>query len=291
MELKNKFHSNAFVVLAEAQPPKGVDTSRIVAIATQVKEKADAFLIPDLHNAVMSMSALGVSTILKANEIETVMQITCRDRNRLALQAELLSAFSCGITNIMVAEGEDPRFGDHYEAKIVNDIDLLELLETTRMLQEGKDMAGNDLDGSPEFLVCSTVNPGANGSDQDIELERMNKKIEKGAQFFISPPLFDLDTISPFLDQAGQMKEKVIPTVLLLKSAGMARYIDRHYDYIQIPDAIISRIQKASNTLQESIQCAAEMVSIIKDAGFCGVLLSTVGWEDKLPELLDRIVM
>lgn len=291
MQLKNKLNSNEFIILAEMQPPKGVDASRMVTIATQVKDKVDAFLVPDLSNAVMSMSALGTSMILKAKGIETVMQITCRDRNRLALQAELLSAFACGINTIMVAEGENPRSGDHYEAKVVNDIDLLELIEATQRLQEGKDMAGNDLDGSPEFLVCSTINPGVNGNDLDIELERINNKIDKGAQFFITPPLFDLDTIDPFLKQASQMKKKIIPTVLLLKSAGMARYIDRHYDFIHIPDTIINRIQKASNTLQESVQCAEEMVSKIKDDGFCGVLLSTIGWEDKLPVLLERIVV
>ena len=150
-------------------------------------------------------------------------------------------------------------------------------------------MAGIDLAGSPEFLVGSTVNAGAKGRSPELELEEMNKKIEAGAQFFISPPLFDLSAIEPFIKRVDLNKTKIIPTVLLLKSLGMARYMARNVDHVYIPDSLIQRIQKAPEKVRECVQIASETVTTLKQEGFSGVLLSTIGWEHKLPEILEKI--
>jgi methylenetetrahydrofolate reductase (NADPH) len=289
MHLKRKFDTEEFAVLAELEPPKGVDVSGMVTHAMRVKGEVDAFVVPEMSNAVMRMSALGGAMILQDKGMETVMQVNCRDRNRIALQADLLAAYGCGITNVMAVTGEDPSFGDHFQARSVYDIDLLELLRTIRGLEQGKDMAGIELSGSPEFLVGSTVNAGAKGKSTELEIEEMNKKIEAGAQFFISPPLFDLSAIQPFMKRVEQNKIKIIPTVLLLKSLGMARYIMRNVDNVYIPDSLIDRIRKCSDKVRECTLIASEMITSLKKEGFSGVNIATIGWEHKLPEILDRI--
>jgi len=289
MNLKRKFDAGEFAVLAEMEPPKGVDVSTMLSNAMRVKGEVDAFVIPEMSNAVMRMSSLGGAMILQGKGMETVMQVNCRDRNRIALQADLLAANGCGITNVMAVAGEDPSFGDHYQARSVYDIDLLELLNAVRGLQDGKDMAGIELSGSPQFLVGSTVDAGAKGKSPELEIEEMNKKIEAGVQFFISPPLFDLSAIHPFMKRVDIQKTKIIPTVLLLKSLGMARYIIRNVDNVYISDSLIDRIQKSPDKVRECTQIASEMVTSLKKEGFSGVNLATLGWEHKLPEILERI--
>ncbi len=289
MHLKNKFDAGEFAILAEMEPPKGVDVSGMVANAQRVKGEVDAFVVPEMSNAVMRMSSLGGAMILQAKGMETVIQLNCRDRNRIALQADLLAAFGCGITNVMAVKGEDTSFGDHHQARSVYDIDLPELLRTITGLQQGKDMAGIDLSGSPQFLVGSTVDAGAKGKSPELVLEEMNKKIEAGAQFFITPPLFDLSAIQPFLKRIDPGKTKIIPTVLLLKSLGMARYMARNVDNVYISDSLITRIQKSADKVRECTLIASEMVATLKKEGFSGVLLSTIGWEQKLPQILERV--
>ena len=289
MNLKRKFDAGEFAVLAEMEPPKGVDVSTMLSNAMRVKGEVDAFVIPEMSNAVMRMSSLGGAMILQGKGMETVMQVNCRDRNRIALQADLLAANGCGITNVMAVTGEDPSYGDHYQARSVYDIDLLELLNAIRGLQDGKDMAGIELSGSPQFLVGSTVDAGAKGKSPELEIEEMNKKIEAGVQFFISPPLFDLSAIHPFMKRVDIQKTKIIPTVLLLKSLGMARYIMRNVEDVYVPDSLVNRIQKSPDKVRECTLIASEMVSLLKNEGFSGVHIATLGWEHKLPEILERI--
>jgi methylenetetrahydrofolate reductase (NADPH) len=288
MSLKEKLALQEFVVLAEMEPPKGVDVSGQVANAMRVKGKVDAFVVPEMSNAVMRMSSLGGCMVLANKGFETVLQLCCRDRNRLALQADLLAAAALGITNLMVVTGVDPSFGDHHRASSVYDIDLLELLGAVQQLQKGKDMAGVELKGAPQFCVGSMVNSGASGSLLDLELAEMNKKIDKGAQFFITPPVFDLQPLARFKKRVDDKNAKIIPTVLLLKSVGMARYIDRHMDNVSVPDNLIARIQKAPDKTRECVLIASELVSAIKDAGYQGVHIATLGWEDKLPNILGE---
>jgi 5,10-methylenetetrahydrofolate reductase len=289
MHLKNKIEAGEFVVLAEMEPPKGADISSMIKNARRVKEQVDAFLVPEMSNAVMRMSALGGAIALQQAGMETVMQICCRDRNRLALQADLLAASACGISTVMAVTGQDPRFGDHHEAKAVYDINLMELLEALKKLQAGKDMAGVDLKGSPRFLVGSTAQAQAKGESLETEIDLLNQKSDSGVRFFITPPVFDLGVLGPFLNRIDRNRVAVIPTVLLLKSAGMARYMARNVEYVTIPDSLINRIQSAPDKVRECIVIAAETIAALKAQGFSGVSVSTIGWEDKLPDILERI--
>jgi methylenetetrahydrofolate reductase (NADH) len=289
MSLKQKLETGAFAVLVEMEPPKGVDVSAMVANAQKVKGIVDAFVVPEMRNAVMRMSSLGCGMILQSKGMDVVIQVNCRDRNRLAIQADLLAANGCGIHNLMVVRGEDPSFGDHHQARAVHDIDLTELLGVIKGLQKGRDMAGIELKGAPEFLVGSTVSAGARDKSPELIREEMEQKRDAGAEFFVTPPLFDLSTIEPFLKRVNRSETKIIPTVLLLKSLGMARYISRNVSHTFIPDELIQRLQKAPDKVSECVRIAAEMVETLKGEGFCGVQLSTIGWEDKLPMILKGV--
>jgi methylenetetrahydrofolate reductase (NADPH) len=286
MGLESKFEANEFVILAEMDPPKGTDVTRMVENALRVKGKVDAFIVPEMGNAVMRMSALGGAMILQGKGMQTVMQVCCRDRNRLALQADLLSAGACGIETVMAVQGESPSYGDHHEARAVYDLDLMALFNAIKTLQAGKDMAGVDLAGAPKFLVGAAMNAGAKDSALDLEIDDMRRKIDAGVQFFILPPVFDLNAIEPFLSKARQLGTAIIPTVLLIKSLGMARYIARHMPQSYLPESMIKRIQGAPDKVQECLRIASETVAFVKREGYSGVVLSTMGWEDKLSDVL-----
>ena len=287
MTLKQKLEAGKFVVLGEFDPPKGTDFSTLLKNANLVKGRIDALVIPEMANAVMKASSLGGCAFLQTHGFETVFQICCRDRNRLALQADILSASALGVPSIMAVSGEDIRYGDHPQARDVYDLDVIQLLEILQNFQSGKDMMGVELAGKSEFCIGSAINAGAIGGALDIELENLQKITDLGVQFVITTPLFDLHRFQQFIKHVDTTKTAVIPTILLLKSAGMARYIDRNMKNIPIPSEMIRDIQKAPDKLRKCIDIAAELINSLKDMGMAGVMISTVGWEDKLPQVLD----
>ncbi|MBW1765588.1 MAG: methylenetetrahydrofolate reductase [Deltaproteobacteria bacterium] len=287
MPLLDKIKSGEFVVLGEFEPPKGADFSQLLKNANQVKGRLDALVVPEMANAVMKASSLGGCAFLQTQGFRTIFQICCRDRNRLALQADTLAAGALGIRNIMAVSGEDIRYGDHPQARTVNDLDLMELLETLKNFQSGKDMAGIELAGAPAFCTGSAINAGAIGGVLDIEIDNLKKMVDIGVQFVITTPVFDVHRFQQFVKRIDMTKVAVIPTVLLLKSAGMARYIDRNIKSITIPKTLIRDIQKAPDKLRQCIQISAELIDHFKEMGMAGVMISTVGWEDKLPQVLD----
>ncbi len=289
MTLQEKIASRKFVLLGEFEPPKGADFSRLLENANKVKGRMDALVIPEMANAVMKASSLGGCAFLKQNGFEAILQVCCRDRNRLALQADILSAAALGITDIMAVSGEDIRYGDHPQAREVYDVDLMQLLEILGRFQGGRDMAGIELSSAPRFCIGSTVNAGATGGALDIEIETLEKMVTAGIQFAVTTPIFDLHRFQQFIKRIDTERLAVIPTVLLLKSAGMARYIDRNIKTISIPPEMIRDIQKAPDKLKQCIQIAAELIYHLKEMGMAGVMISTVGWEDRLPQILDAI--
>jgi len=289
MTLQQKFDAGEFVTLAEMEPPKGVNLAEMIGHAKRVKERVTAFLIPEMNQAVMRMSALGGAMALQGQGMETIMQVCCRDRNRLALQGDLLAAGACGVRNIVVVGGEDPSYGDHHQARAVHDITPIDLLKALQTLQGGRDMAGVDLNGAPAFCVGSTTNAGAKGRSAELEAEDLAQRAAAGARFFITPPLFDLELIKPFMRRVDRQRTIIIPTVLLLKSLGMARYIERNMPHILLPPEIIDRVQRAPDKVRECVRIAIDLVSRIKAEGFRGVMLSTLGWEHKLPDIVEAI--
>ncbi|MBW2284406.1 MAG: methylenetetrahydrofolate reductase [Deltaproteobacteria bacterium] len=288
MLLKEKIKSGEFIVLAEFETPKGADFTPLLKHAEQIKGRLDALVIPEMANAVMKASSLGGCAYFQKQGIETVLQVCCRDRNRLALQADLLAAGALEIRNIMALSGEDIRFGDHPQAREVHDLNLLELLESIQKLQQGKDLAGIELRGTPQFCTGSTIDSGAPGGLLELELENLLKMIDYGVEYVVTKPVFDVRRFQEFVKRVDTSRVAVIPTVLLLKSAGMARYIDRNIRGISIPPEMIRGIQKAPDKVQECIRIAGEIISRLKEMGMAGVYISTVGWEDKLPQLMGE---
>ncbi len=288
MPLQEKIKSGNFVVLGEFEPPKGIDFSPFLRSANQVKGRIDALIVPEMGNAVLKASSLGGCAVLQEAGVETVFQVCCRDRNRLALQADLLSASALGIKNVVVTAGEDINFGDHPQARAVNDLDVMGLLETLQKLQMGKDLAGIELKGSPTYFVGSTIDTGTPGGLLEIELDNLKKKIDLGVEYIITNPVFDTRRFQQFVKRVDTTQVAIIPTVLLLKSAGMARYIDRNIKGTSIPSEIITSIQKAPDKVQECITIAAKIITQLKEMGMAGVLISTVGWEDRLPQILNE---
>ena len=257
MGLKQKIEAKEFVILAEMEPPKGADVSRMVNNAQKVKGMVDAFVVPEMSNAVMRMSSLGGAMILKSKGLETVMQLNCRDRNRLALQADLLAANGCGISSVMVVKGDDPGLGDHHQARGVYDIDLPELLAAIDGLQQGRDMAGIELSGAPEFLVGSTVEAGARDKSPELILDEMNGLIQGGTRFFITSPLFDMAAIEPVWKKVDRETTTVIPTVLLLvviAGAVMVWGLMGFYQIDQQERGVVLRFGKYLETVQPGLQ-------------------------------------
>lgn len=289
MRLKQKIEAGEFVVLAEMEPPKGVDVSAMVANAKRVKDGIDGFVVPEMSNAVMRMSSLGGAMVLENEGLPTVFQVCCRDRNRLAIQGDLLAAYALGITTVMAVSGEDPSYGDHHQARPVYDIDLIELIRAVDRLRQGRDMAGIELSGAPDFLIGATTEAGAKGKSTEMEMEGLMKKTEAGVRFFITSPVFDPALLEPYQKRIDNRKTAIIPTVLLLKSLGMARYIIRNLPHLHIPEAVIDRIARAPDKVRACIEIAAETVSELKNQGYSGVYLSTLGWEDRLPEIIEKI--
>lgn len=287
MRLKEKIASGKFVVLGEFEPPKDADFSELLKNANNTRGRLDAVVVPEMANAVLKASSLGGCAFLQKEGIETVFQVCCRDRNRLALQADILSAGALGVRNIMAVTGADITYGDHPHGRIVNDLNLPELLNAIAVLQSGKDLAGVELRHSPRFCVGSTVDSGATGGLLEIEIENVKNMMDFGVEYLITNPIFDIRRFQQFIKRLGIDNVAVIPTVLLLKSAGMARYIDRNIKGISIPSEMIRRIQKAPDKTEECIGIAAESIRQIKEMGMAGVLISTVGWEDKLSQVLD----
>jgi 5,10-methylenetetrahydrofolate reductase len=286
MDLEKKLENGDFITLTEFIPPKGTDVSALVENAERIRGSVDALVIPDMDGAVMRMSSLGAAALLQQRDFPAVLEMNCRDRNRLALQADLLAAAALDITNVIITAGDDIAMGDHPEAKAVFDADILTLLKAIASLQQGKDMAGRALQGSPKFLVGANVKATVKGKELKSEVELVRKQAEAGAAYFVTPPVFDISSLQPFLQLIDRERIKIIPKVLLLKSLGMARYIDAHNDLIDIPPSIIERIEDAEDIPRELMRIATEIIAALKKEGFNGVLLSTAGWERRLPEIL-----
>ncbi len=288
MPLQKKIREGRFVVLGEFEPPKGADFSPLQENAVLARGRVDAIVVPEMANAVLKASSLGACAFLQKEGIETVLQLCCRDRNRLALQADLLSAGALGLTNVMAVSGEDIKFGDHPLARTVNDLNLTELIQAVNQLQNGKDMSGIELRGIPRFCIGSTIDTAVSGGLLEIELEELKEKIDLGVEYVITNPIFDVRRFQQFMKRVDTGRIKVIPRVLLLKSAGMARYIDRNIKGVSIPSEMIRDIQKAPDKVMECIRIAGELIVRLKEMGMAGVLVATMGWEKYLPQVLDQ---
>jgi methylenetetrahydrofolate reductase (NADPH) len=287
MSFQKRLSSGEFVVLAEMNTPKGVDTSQLVANARRLKERVDAVIVPDMDNGIMRMSALAGGVLMHQQGIEAIIHMYCRDRNRMALQGDILAAYALGIQNLVVVCSEDMANSDHFEARPVDDLDELGLLAAIRSLEQGVDLAGIELNGAPSFTVGCTMPQCADEKALDCELELARKKVEAGAGFVVTPAVFDLSRFSAFMDKARGLGVPIISTVFLLKSVGSARYIATSEPAAGISEEMIRRIRKASDREMECVRIAGETAAALKEIAQ-GVRIITLGWEHRLPAVLDH---
>ena len=288
MALENLLGGEQFFLIAELEPPKGVDTAEFEKNAEALRGRVHAVLVPEMSGAIMRMGSLGASHLLQKKGIETIVSMNCRDRNRLALQADMLSAFALGLENLLIVEGDQISGGDHIDAQPVNDLDLINALEACKKLQKGVDLAGNELAGMPRFNVGSQVNAGLTGSALEVEVMGMEKKIKAGAQYFFTPTMYDLKAIEDFMKKVAPFKIPILPQVTVLNSVGMARFMCRHMDGVLIPDEILDRLGKAPDKAKEGIAIAADTVRALRDITR-GVLLVAIGGQERLSSVLEQI--
>ncbi len=285
MNFKEKIKAGKFLVTTEIGPPKGIETKSILEDAGLFGSRVDAINVTDLQSAVMRLGSLAVCTLLKQNGLEPILQVTCRDRNRLALQSDILSAASLGITNLLILTGDHPILGDHPEAKPVFDLDSVQLLEVAKGLQGGFDMKGNKLEGQPpEFCLGAVVNPGVEPLEPQII--KMEKKIAAGAEFFQTQGVFDLKVFENFFSKIKHLKTKILVGIILLKSAQMAKYLNKNVAGVSVPYGLIKEMEAGEDKVKKSVEIAARLIRELKP--MCqGAHIMSIGWHQVVPLVLD----
>ncbi len=282
--LSEALKSGKFVVTSELGPPKGVDITEMLEDAALLQGRVDAINVTDQQSSVMRVGSLAVCRLLLERGIEPIFQMTCRDRNRIALQSDLLSASVLGIENVLCLTGDYVSLGDHPQAKPVFDLDSVSLLETAGKLQQGQDLAGKELKGSPEFFLGAAVTPGANPLAPQIL--KMEKKIKAGAQFFQTQAVYEPEQFESFMNKVRHFDVPVLVGLILLKSAGMARFMNKNIAGVHVPDSLIEEMDKAENKRQKSIEIAARLIKDLKH--LCqGVHIMPIGWEKQVPAVLE----
>jgi len=280
--LADKLAQQQFVVTAEIAPPKGIDVVPSLAKANLLREM-DAINVTDNQGACMRMSPLALAGLLVQEGYQPILQITCRDRNRMALQSDLLGAAALGIENLLLLTGDHPKFGDHKASRPVFDLDSVQLLKAVDELQQGADMAGKQLCVAPRFFPGAAVAPAA--EPQPLTMKKFKKKVACGARFFQTQAVFQRSQLESFMAEARLYKVPVILGVLLLKNVRMAKFLNHNIPGVQVPQDLLKRLEDAADPLQEGVNIAREMVALARE--YCqGVHLMTFGHEDLIPQLL-----
>jgi methylenetetrahydrofolate reductase (NADPH) len=284
-QFEKKIRSTNFVVTTELTPPKGVDLSEFFAKADALKSSVDAINITESPRARMAVEPKSVGHLLQDRGIEAIVQITARDRNRIAIQADLLGGFLLGIRNFVFMTGDDPKNGDDPEAKAVFDLTTIELLRAARSLRNGSDLSGNPLHGAPHMCIGSTINPGSR--DFAREVENARQKVDSGSQFFQTQAVYDTDSLARFLDAAKLGDIPVLAGVIPLKSAKMGAWLSANVPGIQVPAAVLEELERAGpeDEAAKGVEIAAATIRRLRN--ICqGVHVMGIGWEFRIPEIL-----
>ena len=298
MSLRPALQSDQFVVTAEVGPPKGTNIEPCLHEAEFYRGRVAGINVTDIQAAAMRIGSMVTCHLLKDRGFEPVMQMVCRDRNRLALQSDLLSAWVLGVENVLCLTGDYPTLGDHPGAKPVFDLDSVQLLEVAKGLNEGHDMMGNELDGKPDFCLGAVVTPG--GNPVEMQIMKLEKKVAAGAEFIQTQAVYDVEQFAAFMEKISHIKVPVLAGIVLLKSAGMARYMNNNVAGVTVPDDLIQQMAaagaadkeakaaglKPDNQIKTSIEIAAKLICDLKP--LCrGIHLMPLGWDKHVPPILD----
>ena len=290
---KEALESGKFVVTAEVGPPKGTNIEKLLHHIDLLKDRVDALNVTDNQSAVMRICSLAVCKLIKDRGGEPILQITCRDKNRLAIQSELLGAHVLGIHNVLCLTGDHIVVGDHIDAMPVFDIDSVHLIQAVRTLEQGKDMAGNELDGPVSFCVGATVTPEADPLEP--QLLKFRKKVRAGIDFVQTQAVYDLDKFRRFMEFARKFdRVKILAGIVLLASVGMARYMNANVPGIFVPEEMIQELASApkGKAIEKGIEIAARLIRTIRDERICdGVHIMAIGREERVLDILDAAGM
>ena len=299
-KLQQKFLQGGFPITAEMAPPKGYDFTEALETAALLKDRVDGVNVTDMQSACLKASSLGLCIALKQAGVEPILQMTGRDRSRMAIQAEFLSAAAFGIDTMLALTGDHPVVGDCKSSKPVFDLDSVGILKLlTNMEATRKDCGGNDLTSTPKFFKGAAVTPVY--EPLFLQLNKLKKKIDAGAEFVQTQGLFTVEALETFMNEVerNNLKVKVMAGIIPLKAAGMARYMNENIPGISVPDSMIDRLQAAAEEgkakgikglpMEAGMDMAADLIREIKARNLChGVHIMAIGAERNVPKILDR---
>lgn len=298
--LQEKLAAGQFAITAEMAPPKGCDFTEQLEVAELLKGKVDAVNVTDMQSACLKASSLGLCIKLQQAGIDAIVQMTGRDRNRMAIMGDVLSAAAFGINTVLALTGDHPTVGDCKESKPVYDLDSVGILKMlSQMEQTGTDCGGNALSSTPKLFKGAVVTPVYD--PLPLQISKLKKKVAAGAQFIQTQGIFDMDSLKHFMQEvrAAGITVPIMAGIIPLKTAGMAKFMNANVPGIQVPDWMIERLTAAAEEgkargvkglpMQAGIDMAAEFIAQIKAEGVCeGVHIMAIGAEHNVPEILKR---
>ncbi len=290
--LEKVLESGKFAVTAELGPPKGTGIKAILRKAELLKPAVDAVNVTDNQTAITRMCSLAVSSIVREAGVEPVMQITCRDRNRIAIQSDVLGAVGLGIKNILCLSGDHQKFGNHPGAKNVFDLDSIQLIQTLHGMRERKKFAsGDDFTGEAPLFIGGAANPYAD--PYEFRVIRLAKKVKAGADFIQTQAVFDVAKFARWMETVRErgLAERVhiLAGIIPVKSVAMARYMRDYVSGVSVPDEIVTRLEQATDVKEEGVRICLEIIEQVRDIpGVHGIHLMAVGWEEMVPTIVDR---
>jgi len=291
-KLERILASGQFAVTAEAGPPKGASAEVIRKKGELLRHCCDAVNVTDNQTAIVRMSSLAGCLLLKQQGLEPVMQIVVRDRNRLALQSDVLGAVALGIGNILCLSGDHQKFGNHPTAKGVFDIDSIQLVQALKTMRDDKKfISGEDISGEMPVFIGAAANPFADPFEYRVH--RLAKKVKAGADFIQTQAVYDVSKFAKWMEmvrERGLDKQvHILAGVIPIRSAGMARYMRDSVPGIAMPDSIVTRMEKAANAKEEGARIILEIIEQLKGMpGVHGVHIMAVGWEDIVPDIVQK---
>ena len=289
MKLTKLFERGEFAITAEVGPPKGFHIDYLIdEINTYLKGRVSAVNVTDNQSSVMRLGSLATCKVLQDQGLISIFQLTCRDRNRIALQSDVLSAALLGIENLLLLTGDHTTLGDNPQAKPVFDLDSVSLLHMVKKLEQGEDLAGNPLEGDPpSFAKGAVVSPCSDSVD--VQLIKMEQKVKAGAEYFQTQAVYEPEKFIKFMEKAKEFGVPVMLGIVIPKSAGMAKFMNENIAGISVPDYMIEELKKDKEKTKAGItgvEISARIIRECKD--YCqGVHIMAMGWESKIPDILD----
>jgi len=290
--LEKILESGKFAVTAEAGPPKGTSAAVVQRKGEMLRNCCDAVNVTDNQTAIVRMSSMAGCALLKQVGVEPIMQMVVRDRNRLALQSDVLGAAAIGIGNFLCLSGDHQKFGNHPTAKGVFDIDSIQLIQMLKeMRDEKKFLCGEDISGEVPLFIGAAANPFADPFE--FRVRRLAKKVKAGADFIQTQAVYDVSRFTKFMEMVCERgldrQVHILAGVIPIRSLGMARYMRDYVSGVSVPDEIITRLEKAEKAKDEGIRIILEIIEQIKEIpGVHGIHIMAVGWEDIVPEMVER---